>query len=68
MFVSAKNSNFRRKKLTMGVDVWGLVAGCGAERFKGKLGKNKDDGNWGDVGDVVGVGVSVWGVWPWCWG
>ena len=37
-----------------GVDVPGVEEGCGEERFEGKLGKKKDDGNWGEV--------SVWAV------
>ena len=39
-----------------------MEAGCGEERIEGKLGKNKDDGNWGEVGDVVGVGRYPCGV------
>ena len=37
--------------------------------LKVNLEKNKDDGNWGEgEGCCEGGEVSVWGVWPWCWG
>ena len=46
-----------------GVDVRGVEAGCGEERFEGKLGNNKDDGNLGAGGGCCGGGeLSVWGV------
>ena len=38
------------------------MACCGEERIEGKLGKNKDNGNWGEVGDDVGVGRYPCGV------
>ena len=39
-----------------------MEAGCGEERIEGKLGKNKEEGNWGEVGGVVGVGRYPCGV------
>ena len=57
------NPTLTAETLGGGVHVWGVEAGYGEERAEGKLGKNKEDGDWeGDGGCFAQVGRYPCGV------